>query len=198
MPALVGVMGTFIALGAGPALGAPINKCTTITKPGSYVLTRNLTVAGGLSFGDGGFRHHRPRRLGHRRRWQRGVKQRGAEAFVEPLRTADADGKFPKERLSDMVRRILRSAYAVGVDKWDPAPTVGMAKHNGWNSSPAADAIGRAASKIGAGVEGAAADPDRRAQDPRPAGRPRSRLPVASRRVPLVMAALGVLLRWLT
>ncbi len=36
----------------------------------------------------------------------------------------------PKERLSDMVRRILHSVYAVGVDKWGPAPKVDMAKHN--------------------------------------------------------------------
>jgi beta-glucosidase len=58
------------------------------------------------------------------------VKQWGSEAFTERLRAAYADGKFPKERLSDMVRRILRSAYAVGTDKWGPAPTVDMAKHN--------------------------------------------------------------------
>ena len=52
------------------------------------------------------------------------------EPFVGPLRKAYADGKFPKERLSDMVRRILRSAYAVGIDKWGPAPAVDMARHN--------------------------------------------------------------------
>jgi beta-glucosidase len=61
---------------------------------------------------------------------QMDVKQWGAEAFTEPLRKAYADGKFPEERLSDMVRRILRSAYAVGIDEWGPAPTVDMAKHN--------------------------------------------------------------------
>jgi beta-glucosidase len=58
------------------------------------------------------------------------VKQWGAEAFTDRLKTAYAEGKFPKERLSDMVRRILRSVYAVGIDKWGPAPTVDMAKHN--------------------------------------------------------------------
>jgi beta-glucosidase len=52
------------------------------------------------------------------------------EPFVGPLRKAYADGKFPKERLSDMVRRMLRSAYAVGIDKWGPAPAVDLAKHN--------------------------------------------------------------------
>ena len=52
------------------------------------------------------------------------------EPFVGPLRKAYADGTFPQERLSDMVRRILRSAYAVGIDTWGPAPAVDMAKHN--------------------------------------------------------------------
>ncbi|MGE0340252.1 MAG: glycoside hydrolase family 3 C-terminal domain-containing protein [Xanthobacteraceae bacterium] len=54
----------------------------------------------------------------------------GAEAFTDRLRAAYKEGKFSKERLSDMVRRILRSAYAVGIDKWGPAPAVDMAKHN--------------------------------------------------------------------
>ncbi|HEX7087778.1 MAG TPA: beta-glucosidase [Vicinamibacterales bacterium] len=52
------------------------------------------------------------------------------EPFVGPLRHAYADGRFPKERLSDMVQRILRSAYAVGIDAWGPAPAVDMAKHD--------------------------------------------------------------------
>ncbi|HLT03107.1 MAG TPA: glycoside hydrolase family 3 protein, partial [Geminicoccaceae bacterium] len=51
------------------------------------------------------------------------------EPFTEPLRQAYAEGELPKERLSDMVRRILRSVYAVGVDDWGPAPEVDMAKH---------------------------------------------------------------------
>jgi beta-glucosidase len=57
------------------------------------------------------------------------VKQWDSEAFTDRLRTAYAEGKLPKERLSDMVRRILRSAYAVGIDKWGPAPAVDMAEH---------------------------------------------------------------------
>ena len=61
---------------------------------------------------------------------QMDVKAWGSEAFTDRLRAAYADGKFPKERLSDMVRRILRSAYAVGIDKWGPAPAVDMAEHN--------------------------------------------------------------------
>ena len=44
-----------------------------------------------------------------------------AEAFADPLRAAYADGRLPKERLSDMVRRILRSIFAVGIDRWEPA-----------------------------------------------------------------------------
>src|SRR5262245_6566909 len=58
------------------------------------------------------------------------VKQWGAEAFTDKLRQAYANGKFPRERLSDMIRRMLRSAYAVGIDKWGPAPAFDLAKHN--------------------------------------------------------------------
>jgi beta-glucosidase len=53
-----------------------------------------------------------------------------AEPFTEPLRAAYADGRLPRERLSEMVRRILRSMYAVGIDAWDPAREVDMAAHN--------------------------------------------------------------------
>ena len=51
------------------------------------------------------------------------MMQWGSEPFTEPLRQAYAEGKLPKQRLSDMVRRILRSVYAVGIDKWGPAST---------------------------------------------------------------------------
>jgi beta-glucosidase len=54
----------------------------------------------------------------------------GAEAFTERLRQAYADGRFPKERLSDMVRRILRSVFAVGVDRWEEEPEVDLAAHD--------------------------------------------------------------------
>ena len=54
----------------------------------------------------------------------------GSEAFTEPLRKAYAEGEFPKERLSEMVRRILRSMYAVGVDDWGDAAAVDLAAHN--------------------------------------------------------------------
>jgi beta-glucosidase len=51
----------------------------------------------------------------------------GDEYFVDPLKQAYSQGKLPKERLSDMVRRILRSIYARGVDQWGPSPKVDMA-----------------------------------------------------------------------
>jgi len=54
----------------------------------------------------------------------------GSEAFTEPLKQAYAEGRFPKERLSEMVRRILRSMFAVGVDSWGAPPEVDMARHN--------------------------------------------------------------------
>jgi beta-glucosidase len=58
------------------------------------------------------------------------VMQWGAESFTDKLREAYRDGQFPKERLSDMVRRMLRSIYAVGADDWGPAPAVDMQAHN--------------------------------------------------------------------
>lgn len=45
-----------------------------------------------------------------------------AEAFTDRLEAAYAAGDLPAERLSDMVRRILRSIYAVGVDAAAPLP----------------------------------------------------------------------------
>jgi beta-glucosidase len=57
------------------------------------------------------------------------VMQWGAEAFTDRLRKAYDEGTLPKERLSEMVRRILRSLFAVGADQWGPAPTVDLAKH---------------------------------------------------------------------
>jgi beta-glucosidase len=52
------------------------------------------------------------------------------EWFTAPLQQAYAAGKLPKERLSDMVQRILRSMLAVGVDRWGPPPEVDMASHH--------------------------------------------------------------------
>src|SRR5690606_6081996 len=53
----------------------------------------------------------------------------GSEPFTDALRDAYAKGELPKERLADMVRRILRSLFAVGADKWGPSPDVDMARH---------------------------------------------------------------------
>src|SRR5215475_5838602 len=52
------------------------------------------------------------------------------EPFTEPLREAYAEGELSKERLSEMVRRILRSMFAVGIDRWGDAPEVDMAANN--------------------------------------------------------------------
>ncbi|BBY23331.1 beta-glucosidase [Mycobacterium stomatepiae] len=54
----------------------------------------------------------------------------GSEAFTEPLRAAHADGRLPNDRLSDMVRRILRSMFAVGIDQDADPPDPDMAAHN--------------------------------------------------------------------
>ena len=53
-----------------------------------------------------------------------------AEAFTHALRDAFAAGDLPRERLTDMVRRILRSMYAVGIDSWGAAPTVDLDAHH--------------------------------------------------------------------
>jgi beta-glucosidase len=53
-----------------------------------------------------------------------------SEAFTDRLRAACADGSLSKERLSDMVRRILRSMFAVGTDQWEALPAPDMVAHN--------------------------------------------------------------------
>jgi beta-glucosidase len=57
------------------------------------------------------------------------VSMWGEEPFAAPLRAALADGRLPRERLSEMVRRILRSVYAVGIDAWDEPTHVDLAAH---------------------------------------------------------------------
>lgn len=54
----------------------------------------------------------------------------GKEPFTSDLKEAYTSGKLPKERLSDMVRRILRSLFAVGADNWGSAPPVDMDRHD--------------------------------------------------------------------
>lgn len=51
------------------------------------------------------------------------------EAFGEPLREALDRGELPRERLADMVRRILRSIRAVGVDRRGAGPEVDLDAH---------------------------------------------------------------------
>jgi beta-glucosidase len=59
-----------------------------------------------------------------------GVQVDELEWFVGPLREAYARGDFPKERLSDMVRRILRAVYLVGADQWSgPQAQPDLAAH---------------------------------------------------------------------
>lgn len=53
-----------------------------------------------------------------------------SEAFEDPLRAAYAEGRLPRERLSDMVRRILRSMFAVGVERFEAEPAPDMDAHN--------------------------------------------------------------------
>lgn len=53
-----------------------------------------------------------------------------AEAFGERLRTAHADGRLPAARLSDMVQRILRSMFAIGVDRTDAATAPDLEAHD--------------------------------------------------------------------
>jgi beta-glucosidase len=54
----------------------------------------------------------------------------GSEQFTGPLRKAYEEGDFPRQRLSEMVRRILRSMFAVGVDSWERDTDVDLAAHN--------------------------------------------------------------------
>jgi beta-glucosidase len=53
-----------------------------------------------------------------------------AEAFTDRLRAAYADGSLSKERLSDMVRRILRSIFTIGIDQWEALPEPDLDAHN--------------------------------------------------------------------
>jgi beta-glucosidase len=56
-----------------------------------------------------------------------------SEAFTDHLRAAYTDGRLSKRRLSDMVRRILRSMFAVGIDQWGDSPAPDqpdLVKHN--------------------------------------------------------------------
>ena len=58
---------------------------------------------------------------------QSGEQLDGQVWFDKPLAAELAAGRLPHARLSDMVRRILRSIYASGIAR--PAPAVDLAKH---------------------------------------------------------------------
>ncbi|HSO15445.1 MAG TPA: beta-glucosidase [Arthrobacter sp.] len=53
----------------------------------------------------------------------------GKEPFTAPLRQAYAAGEFPKERLSEMVQRILYAIFDVGIDRWEGTPDVDLDAH---------------------------------------------------------------------
>jgi beta-glucosidase len=61
---------------------------------------------------------------------QSGAQLDEKEWFNGPLQQAVSEGRFPKARISDMVRRMLRSYYAVGIDAWDSPPHVDAEAHN--------------------------------------------------------------------
>lgn len=61
-----------------------------------------------------------------------GAQLDAQEWFDQPLRAALAEGKLPRERLSDMVRRILRAFFMVGADAWhgEQGYSLDLAAHN--------------------------------------------------------------------
>ena len=61
---------------------------------------------------------------------QSGAQLDQQEWFDAPLRQLMAEGKFPRARLSDMVRRVLYAVYASGIDQWSgPQATPDLAAH---------------------------------------------------------------------
>jgi beta-glucosidase len=62
---------------------------------------------------------------------QSGAQLDEQEWFDAPLRQAMAEGKFPRARLSDMVRRVLYAIYVSGIDRWKgPQGTPDLAAHH--------------------------------------------------------------------
>jgi len=59
-----------------------------------------------------------------------GAQLDAQEWFNGPLRQAYEEGKVPKARISEMVRRMLRSYYATGIDRQAPAEPVDFAAHH--------------------------------------------------------------------
>jgi len=61
---------------------------------------------------------------------QSGAQLDECEWFNGPLRRAYDEGKIPKARISEMVRRMLRSYYAIGIDRPRAAEAVDWAAHH--------------------------------------------------------------------
>lgn len=61
---------------------------------------------------------------------QSGAQLDECEWFNEPLRRAYAEGRITKERIGEMVRRMLRSYYAIGIDRPRAAGAVDWAAHH--------------------------------------------------------------------
>lgn len=62
---------------------------------------------------------------------QSGAQLDECEWFNGPLRRAYDEGRIPKARISEMVRRMLRSYYAIGIDRPRAAGAVDWAAHHG-------------------------------------------------------------------
>jgi beta-glucosidase len=61
---------------------------------------------------------------------QSGAQLDEQEWFDAPLRRAVAEGKVPRERIADMVRRILYAVYVSGIDRWQgPQAAPDLAPH---------------------------------------------------------------------
>ncbi|WP_175795805.1 beta-glucosidase family protein [Burkholderia anthina] len=61
---------------------------------------------------------------------QSGAQLDAQEWFNGPLRQAYEAGRISKARIGEMVRRMLRSSYAVGIDRWGPAEPVDFTAHH--------------------------------------------------------------------
>lgn len=61
--------------------------------------------------------------------------------FDAPLKAEIVAGRIPKSRLSDAVRRVLRSVFAVGADKLQPQPVTDPALHSALARRAAAEGM---------------------------------------------------------
>jgi beta-glucosidase len=58
-----------------------------------------------------------------------GAQLDSLEWFNEPLRAAVARGVVSRAQISDMIHRMLRSYYAVGIDRWTQPPRIDSVAH---------------------------------------------------------------------